>query len=123
MIILKYQLSIIIINNYLEEFMRVVFCTTPLDESEKIAKALVKEQIVACVNIIPKIQSHYSWKGELCMDEESLLIMKTKHELVPMVIERINQLHSYDVPEIIAMEIKEGDDKYLSWIGEVTKAV
>ncbi len=101
--------------------MRVIFCTTPVDKSEEIASILVQEKIVACVNIIPKIQSHYTWKGEICKDEESLLIMKTKKELFKSLNKRIRELHPYETPEIIALEIKEGDSEYLNWIDAVTK--
>ncbi|MDH4128606.1 MAG: divalent-cation tolerance protein CutA [Spirochaetota bacterium] len=103
--------------------MRVVFCTCPVSEAEKITKTLLIEQLVACVNIIPNIQSHYIWKGEICHDEESLLVIKTKKELISLLTKRINEIHPYDTVEIIAFEIKEGDSKYLSWINAVTKSI
>lgn len=101
--------------------MRIVFCTSPVEEADKISRTLVEEKLVACVNIIPAIQSFYSWEGEICVDKESLMIMKTRKELIPILTERINQIHSYDVVEVIAMEIKEGDSAYLKWIKLVTQ--
>jgi len=101
--------------------MRVVLCTAPIDESRNIAITLVEEKLVACVNIVPKVESIYSWKGEICNDEEALLIIKTKEELITQLTERINAIHSYDTVEVITFEIKEGDSKYLKWIEDVTK--
>ena len=100
--------------------MRVVLCTTPSDDAEKITKILLGEMLVACVNIIPKVQSHYRWKGEICHDEESLLIIKTKSDLIQTLIKRINEIHPYDTVEIIALPITEGDNKYLDWINNMT---
>ena len=101
--------------------MRVVLCTAPIDESRNIAITLVEEKLVACVNIVPKVESIYSWKGKICNDEEALLIIKTKEELITQLTERINAIHSYDTVEVITFEIKEGDSKYLKWIEDVTK--
>ena len=101
--------------------MRVVFCTTPVDEADKIANTLVEEELVACVNVIPKVKSHYKWKGEVCHDEEALLIIKTTEKLIPQLTERINAVHPYETVEIIALPITEGDSDYLKWIESVTK--
>jgi periplasmic divalent cation tolerance protein len=93
----------------------VLFCTASEDESEKIAKLLVEERLVACVNIT-EVKSYYRWEGEFCEDNEALLIMKTEKSMVNRVIKRIKDVHSYEVPEIIALPIVAGYDKYLEWI-------
>jgi periplasmic divalent cation tolerance protein len=100
--------------------MRVIFCTTPLEKADDYAEILLKDQLVACVNIIPKVKSKYTWEGKICTDEESLMIIKTKSELVEKIINRIKEIHEYDIPEIISFEIKEGSSDYLNWIKNVT---
>ena len=91
------------------------------EEARKIATALVNEKLVACVNIIPKILSIYWWEGKVCQDDEVMLISKSKQSLFPAIIERVQSLHSYKVPEIISFPISEGLPEYLNWIEEVTK--
>ncbi len=103
--------------------MRVVFSTCPKDQAERITKILLEEKLVACVNIIPSVQSHYTWKGEICHDEESLLIIKTREELIQTIITKINEIHPYETVEVISFEIKEGDPSYLRWIADVTKSL
>lgn len=95
----------------------MLFCTASVDESDKIAKTLVEERLAACVNITA-VQSHYRWQGELCADSEALLIIKTEKSRVDKIIKRIKDVHSYDVPEIIALPIVAGYDKYLEWVDE-----
>ena len=91
------------------------------EEARKIATALVDEKLVACVNIIPKIHSIYWWEGKVCQDDEVMLISKSKQSLFSAIVERVQSLHSYKVPEIISFPISEGLPEYLNWIEEVTK--
>jgi periplasmic divalent cation tolerance protein len=99
----------------------VIMATTPGRElADTIARALVEEQRVACVNIIDKITSIFRWKGKVEEEAECLLIMKTRMERVEDVIQRVKALHTYDVPEIIALPIVDGNPSYLKWIDEVT---
>ena len=95
----------------------VLFCTASVEESEQIAKLLVEERLAACVNITT-VNSYYRWQGELCEDKEALLIIKTRKSYIKKIIEKITEVHSYDVPEIIALPIVAGYDKYLAWIDE-----
>ena len=90
-------------------------------EARTIATTLVNEKLVACVNIIPKIHSIYWWEDKVCEEDEIMLIAKSKQSLFPAIIERVQSLHSYKVPEIISFPILEGLPEYLNWIEEVTK--
>ena len=101
--------------------MRLVLCTCPQDSADSIADAILKDRLTACVNIIPGVKSKYWWKGQLSADSESLLIMKTRADLVTALTARIKEVHPYEVPEIIAFEIKEGNADYLRWIAEETR--
>jgi periplasmic divalent cation tolerance protein len=83
----------------------IVFCTVKdMDEGEKIAKALVTEHLAACVNIISGVRSIYHWKGKIEDESEVMLLIKTSADLFASLEEQIHKLHSYDVPEIIAIE-------------------
>ena len=98
----------------MSEFV-VVLCTTALAEADRLAKTLVEERLAACVNIAP-IRSCYIWEGKLNEDQEELMIIKTKKVMVERLQERILELHSYKVPEIIVLSITEGYPAYLSWM-------
>jgi periplasmic divalent cation tolerance protein len=90
------------------------------EEALTIARTLVEEQLVACVNIVSGIRSIYRWKGAICDEQEQLLIMKTRSELFPALQDRIRKLHSYEVPEIISFPIAAGLPDYLNWVVENT---
>jgi periplasmic divalent cation tolerance protein len=97
----------------------VVFVTCAnKEEGEKISQSLVEKKLVACVNLIPEIFSHYWWQGKIESSSEVLLLMKTKKSLVNKLIAEVKKLHSYTVPEIIALPIIEGNSDYLDWIKE-----
>jgi periplasmic divalent cation tolerance protein len=97
----------------------ILFSTAPSeDEAAKIAKALVEKKLVACVNIVPKIRSIYSWKGKLCDETETMLIMKARTELIGKIKTELKALHSYECPELIAVPISDGLKDYLNWIDE-----
>jgi len=99
----------------------VVFVTAPdEDGAVGIAKSLVEERLAACVNIIKDIRSIYSWQGKIEDDSEVLMVIKTRSELFVPLSKRIKELHSYTVPEIIALPIITGSEDYLKWIKEVT---
>lgn len=97
-----------------------ILCSTNAeDEAEKLAGDLVKERLVACVQIIP-ITSYYHWKGEFNRDAEFLLLMKTRSEKYEAVERYIRDHHSYEVPEIVRIPIENGLPEYLQWIDEET---
>ena len=95
----------------------VVFITAGTEqEANNIARLLVEQRKVACVNIIPKVHSLFWWQGKLDSVQEILLIAKTRASLLPQVINLVQEAHSYDVPEILALPIVGGNEDYLTWI-------
>ena len=91
-----------------------------IQDARKIAQTLVKEQLVACVNIIPNIESVYRWKGKIEEDNELILIAKTVDDNVKNTIHRIKELHSYELPEIIVLPVIGGHIEYLDYITNET---
>lgn len=97
----------------------VVFCTCgEKGEAQRIARDLVESKLAACVNILPSVQSIYRWQGQVETAQEILLLIKTTPERFPELQQRIMHLHSYETPEIIALPVSIGSDKYLAWIQE-----
>lgn len=94
----------------------VYITTSGMEESEKIANVLVEEKLAGCTNIIPSIKSIYLWKGEIESDFESIIIVKTKVSNVENIIKRVKEIHSYDIPCILAIPIIEGSKDYLEWL-------
>jgi len=90
-------------------------------EAEAIASCLVKEKLAACVNIIENVRSLFRWQGKVDNAKEALLIIKSRKALMNKLIKKIKSLHSYEVPEIIALPIIYGDKKYLRWINDSTR--
>lgn len=84
----------------------------------KIGKALVESRAAACVNIVPGIRSIYRWEGKIFDEGELLLLIKTTEDLFEAVRATIRRLHTYEVPEVIALPIRRGDPDYLSWLAE-----
>ncbi len=87
-----------------------------MEEARKIAKALVKRRLAACVNILPEVESHYWWKDKLDTAREVMLIAKTKQALLPELTKAVKRLTSYSIPEIIALPIIDGSRDYLEWL-------
>ena len=88
------------------------------NEANKIARHLVKKRLVACVNIIDKIRSIFWWQERTDSANEILLIAKSRRSLFKKVIQQVKSLHSYQVPEIIALPIIAGNKDYINWINE-----
>ena len=84
------------------------------------ASMLVNEGLVACVNVLPEMESTYRWKGRIEIDQERQVVMKTTAARVPALQARVHQLHDYEMPEFIVMPIVGGSDAYLNWIREST---
>ncbi|MFH1398273.1 MAG: divalent-cation tolerance protein CutA [Candidatus Omnitrophota bacterium] len=97
----------------------VIFITaSSKNEAEHIAAELVKKRLAACVNLIDNITSVFWWEGKIDKASEVLLVVKSKKTKIPQVIKLVKSLHSYEVPEIIALPIIAGEKKYLNWINE-----
>ena len=104
----------------MDEYVIVFVTAATQEEANTIAKTVVKEKFVACANVLPSIQSFYYWQDKFCEDSEVLLILKTRKDLLPVLINKIKSLHSYDVPEIISVPIIGGSEEYLLWLKKQT---
>jgi len=103
----------------MDEF--VVFITASgEDEAAKIARELVTAKLAGCVNIIKNIRSIYRWEEKVEDEPEVLMIAKTRKALFKELMKKVKELHSYTVPEIIALPIVEGSEDYLKWLQDVT---
>jgi periplasmic divalent cation tolerance protein len=89
-----------------------------LEEARSIAQTLVTRQLAACVNIAPQIESVYRWQGEVESSTEWLLVIKTTAEAFDRLRETLTELHSYELPECIAIAVEDGSAAYLDWIGQ-----
>jgi periplasmic divalent cation tolerance protein len=94
----------------------VVFITAPADEAENLAARLLEKRRAACVNIIPAVESRFWWEGKIDSSQESLLIVKTQADKLAGITKLVKGVHSYTVPEIIALPIIGGNPDYLDWI-------
>jgi periplasmic divalent cation tolerance protein len=96
---------------------RVVLTTAASqEEARKLAHELVERKLAACVNIVPQVESVYRWEGKIQSDPEFLLVIKTSQARFPSVRDAIKELHSYDLPECIMLEVESGSGDYLRWI-------
>jgi periplasmic divalent cation tolerance protein len=103
------------------EFIIVFVTTANKGEAEKISQTLLKEKLIACANIINPVKSFFHWKGSVNCADECLLIMKTRRDLFSSLLTQVKELHSYDVPEILALPIVECSAEYLIWMSESLK--
>lgn len=101
-------------------YLIVLVTVSSSEEAETIAYALVEEKLAACVNIIPGLTSIFTWEGKLDRAAELLLVIKTRQERMKELIKTVKDLHSYSVPEIIALPIIGGSEDYLKWVDEST---
>lgn len=101
----------------MSEFLVVFITAAPGEEAQRLADALVREKLAACVNRIPGVESTYAWEGRIERDAEDLLIVKTRADLFDRLKARVEALHGYDVPEIVALPITNGSEGYLGWMG------
>lgn len=104
----------------MKEFAPVVILITASidEEAEKIANKLLTQRKAACVNIIPKVQSLFWWKGELDSADEAVLIVKSKASLVDEIVSLVKEAHSYEIPEVIALPLIGGNRDYLNWMSD-----
>ncbi|HII84596.1 MAG TPA: divalent-cation tolerance protein CutA [Methanobacterium subterraneum] len=97
-------------------YSMVYITASGVEEAKKIAKTLLNERIVACANIILGMESIFWWEGSLEEDVESILLVKTHSELVDKVIDRVEEIHSYQTPCALEIQIKKGSQNYLDWL-------
>jgi periplasmic divalent cation tolerance protein len=103
------------------DYIIVLVTTANKAEAEKIAQALLKERLITCANIINPVTSFFFWSGKIERAEECMMVMKSRKDLFAELAERLKGLHSYEVPEVLALPIVEGSAVYLGWMGEVLK--
>lgn len=102
--------------------MLIVLNTTPnIEEAETLAKKIITAKLAACVQILPQIKSFYFWEDKVQEDAEVLLLIKTLDEKFPELRDFIQKNHSYDVPEMVALDAKEVSENYLDWIKDYIK--
>ena len=105
----------------MEDFIVILVTASSEEEAKKIAQSLVDKRLAACVNIIKNVYSLFWWQGKIDSAKEVLLVIKTRKALAAKLIKKIKSLHSYEVPEIIALPIVSGNKEYLEWINESTR--
>ena len=97
--------------------VRVVLTTTPSEEdAERIASALVEERLAACANVVPGVTSIYRWEGAVQREREVLVVLKTTADAIEGLTTRLTELHPYDVPEVVALDVTAGHEPYLEWV-------
>jgi periplasmic divalent cation tolerance protein len=100
----------------MSELLVVLMTASSQEEADRIATTLVQEMLAACVNVVPGMTSVYRWEGEVQRDQEWLLVAKSRRDVLRDLVQRVETLHSYDVPEIIALPLVGGSDAYLRWL-------
>ena len=101
-----------------EKYILVLTTVSNKTTGEKIARILVEERLAACVSITSPVKSIFRWQDEITQDQEYMLFIKTQGDYYKQVEEKILALHTYEIPEIIAVSINQGSKAYLNWISE-----
>lgn len=103
---------------YLEPMSAIVVVTTvgAEDQANELARELVARRQAACVNILHGVKSVYRWRGKICRDGELMLIVKTLRSEYEAVAATIREIHSYELPEILAFDVTRGDEDFLGWL-------
>ena len=97
--------------------VRVVLVTAPDAEvAARLGRTLVEEKLIACANVVPAIRSIYRWEGKVEDATEALLVLKTTRFRVDELVARVVALHPYEVPEVVALPVEAGHDRYLDWV-------
>lgn len=99
----------------------VLVTTANQEEASRISEVVVGQRLAACASIIPTVQSTYWWEGKMVNDQESLVLIKTTAEKFPILRDAIQKVHSYEVPEIIALSVCGGTAPYLEWVKRETR--
>jgi periplasmic divalent cation tolerance protein len=107
--------------NALNDYIIILVTTKDSQEAEKISQLLVNERLIACSNIISPVTSFFHWVGNTERAEECLMVMKSRSDLFAEVAEHVKRLHSYEVPEVLAVPIVDASKAYLDWMSVVLK--
>lgn len=100
----------------------VVFVTAPdLNTARTLSKVALRARLIACANIVPRLESHYWWSGKLEMGKEVLLILKTRRPNLPALEKMILAKHPYDTPEFLVLPLCSGNERYLEWLYQNTR--
>ena len=102
--------------------VRVILVTAPEKDAVRLAKALLKERLIACANLIKGVRSLYRWKGKMQDDAETLLLLKAPRRNAAKLLKRLKELHSYEVPEFLALQVIESNADYGAWVCAETSA-
>jgi periplasmic divalent cation tolerance protein len=100
----------------LEKYAVILVTASSKKEAENIAQKLLEEKLIACANIVGPVSSHFHWEGKVEVEEEFLLLLKSRLDLFDVVAERVRALHSYEVPEILALPVVASSLGYLDWM-------
>ena len=104
-----------------KDYVVVVVTTTDKQEAEKIVRRLLGEKLIACASIISPISSYFHWSGKIERADECLVLMKSRKDLFEKLAETVKSLHSYEVPEILALPIINGSKTYMDWLESCLK--
>jgi periplasmic divalent cation tolerance protein len=104
-----------------KNYIVVLVTTASKAEAEKISQTLLNEKIIACANIINPVTSFFNWQNKVDKCEECLVVMKSRSDLFAELAERVKQLHSYEVPEVLALPIVDYSEAYLKWMDSVLR--
>jgi periplasmic divalent cation tolerance protein len=98
-----------------------VLTTCPIDKSQKLIEEILKSKLAGCVLDVLLAKSKFWWKGEIEEEKETLIVFKTRDELVEKLFKKIKELHPYEIPFICEIEVKKVNEEYLKWLKEVTE--
>jgi periplasmic divalent cation tolerance protein len=98
-------------------YIIIIVTTAGREEAETIVQRLLEARLIACANIIGPVSSHFHWSGKMEKAEEYLILMKSRKDLFEKLSETVKALHSYEVPEILALPVVEGSKAYMDWLG------
>lgn len=101
-----------------QDQVRIVFVTCAPPDAQGLADGLVASGLVACVNVLPQIVSTYRWQGKVEREAESLLLVKTTAACIGETVDKIRELHRYEVPEVIAVPVTDGLPDYIAWVAD-----
>jgi periplasmic divalent cation tolerance protein len=98
------------------QVLLAIVTAASMEEADRLSRALLERHACACVNVLPGVRSHFRWEGVLQVEEEVLMMVKTTADALELVKRTVRELHSYDVPEIIALPVTGGSEAYLEWV-------